>query len=209
MPPTPFRDIVPRLRRLLPRRADGDSDAALVTRFAATRDEAAFAELVARHGPLVRGVCRRVLGADAADDAFQATFLVLARRAGSIRRPAAVGSWLYGVAYHLSRQARTRAGRQEKHERRSVDRRGEPAGSPDPSRAAALADLLAVLDTELARLPDRLRAPLLLCYIDGRTQDEAARQLGWSLGTFRRRLDRARDVLRARMERRGATLSAG
>src|SRR5205814_6566285 len=89
------------------------------------------------------------------------------------------------------------------------DRRDEPSGSPDPSAAAAWNDLLAILDAELAGLPDRLRAPLLLCYIDGRTQDEAAKQLGWSVGTFRRRLDRAREVLRARMERRGATLSAG
>jgi RNA polymerase sigma factor (sigma-70 family) len=206
MPPTPFRDIVPRLRQLLARRADGDSDAALVGRFGATRDEAAFAELVARHGPLVRGVCRRVLGPDAADDAFQATFLVLARKAGSIKRPAAVGSWLYGVAYHLSKQAQRRQSRRERHER-GVTVSHEDLR--DPSSAAALADLLAVLDEELARLPDRLRAPLLLCYIDGRTQDEAASQLGWSLGTFRRRLDRARELLRVRMERRGATLSAG
>lgn len=206
MPPTPFRDIVPRLRRLLARRADGDSDAALVARFAATRDEAAFAELVARHGPLVRGVCRRVLGPDAADDAFQATFLVLAQKAGSIKRPAAVGSWLYGVAYHLSKQSQRRQSRRERHER-GVTVSHEDLR--DPSSAAALADLLDVLDAELARLPDRLRAPLLLCYIDGRTQDEAAKQLGWSLGTFRRRLDRARELLRVRMERRGATLSAG
>src|SRR5262245_23631092 len=206
MPPTPFRDIVPRLRRLLPRRADGDSDAALVTRFAAARDEVAFAELVARHGPLVRGVCRRVLGPDAADDAFQATFLVLARKAGLIKRPAAVGSWLYGVAYRLSQQAHRRQARRERHERDVI---APPGDLRDPSSAAALADLLAVLDEELARLPDRLRAPLLLCYIDGRTQDEAAKQLGWSLGTFRRRLERARDLLRVRMERRGATLSAG
>jgi RNA polymerase sigma factor (sigma-70 family) len=206
MPPTPFRDIVPRLRRLLAPRADGDSDAALVARFAGTRDEAAFAQLVARHGPLVRGVCRRVLGPDAADDAFQATFLVLARKAGSIKRPAAVGSWLYGVAYHLSKQAQRRHARRERYER-GVTVAHEDLR--DPSSAAALSDLLAVLDAELARLPDRLRAPLLLCYIEGRTQDEASKRLGWSLGTFRRRLDRAREVLRVRMERRGATLSAG
>src|SRR5205807_4856374 len=143
MPPTPFRDIVPRLRRLLARRADGNSDAALVSRFAATRDEAAFAELVARHGPLVRGVCRRVLGPDAADDAFQATFLVLARKAGSIKRPAAVGSWLYGVAYHMSRQAQRRQARRERHERGVI---APHEDSRDPSTTAALADLLAVLD---------------------------------------------------------------
>jgi RNA polymerase sigma factor (sigma-70 family) len=154
---------------------------------------------------VVRGLCRRLLGDPGlAVDAFQATFLVLARRAASIRRRASVGSWLYGVARRVAHKARRGDARRRRHERRAAE--GRPRQSaPDEGWA----EMLAVLDEELARLPERARAPLLLCYLQGHTQDEAARYLGWSVGTLRRRLAWGRDLLRLRLTRRGATLSAG
>jgi RNA polymerase sigma factor (sigma-70 family) len=185
------------------------SDAALLDRFAADRDPAAFAGLVARYGPVVLGVCRRVVGdPHLAEDVFQAVFLVLARKAGSIRKRDAVGSWLYGVAFRLARKAASRE-RQRPESANSRTPVADAPGLPDPAATAAWNDLLTALDAELQRLPDRLRAPLLLCYFDGCTQDEAARRLGWTFGTLRRRLDQGRDLLRVRMTARGATLGAG
>jgi RNA polymerase sigma factor (sigma-70 family) len=185
--------------------AAGRGDHELLERFAARGDEAAFAALVQRHGPMVRGLCRRLLGDPGrADDVFQATFFVLARRARSIRKRQSLGSWLYGVARRLGHKAQRDDARRRRHERRAAEDRPRP-GSPD----AGWAELLVVLDEELSRLPERARAPLLLCYLEGQTQDEAARSLGWSVGTLRRRLEWARDLLRRRMTRRGATLSAG
>jgi RNA polymerase sigma factor (sigma-70 family) len=183
----------------------GDSDQRLLERFAATRDEAAFAALVERHGRLVWGVCRRVLGeASAAEDAFQAAFVLLARRPDAVRLRASVGSFLYGAAYRLALKARTAAARRRAHERRAVELRPTPTPA-DP----AWRELMAVLDEELRRLPDVYRAPLVACFLQGRTRDEAARELGWSVGTLRRRLDRGRELLRLRLTRRGATLAAG
>jgi RNA polymerase sigma factor (sigma-70 family) len=183
----------------------GHADHDLLERFAARGDEAAFAALVRRHGPMVRGLCRRLLGdSGQADDVFQATFLVLARRPGSIRRRASVGSWLYAVARHLAHKAQRDDARRRHHERRAAEGRPRPGG-PD----AGWAELLSILDEELGRLPEQARAPLLLCYLEGCTQDEAARFLGWSLGTLRRRLEWGRGLLRLRLTRRGATLSAG
>jgi RNA polymerase sigma factor (sigma-70 family) len=192
------------LRRTLPPAA-ADSDRTLLGRFTAARDEAAFAALVSRHGPMVLGVCRRVLGdRPAAEDAFQATFLTLARRAASIRGRDTVGGWLYGVAHRLALKARADEARRRRCERHAAA--GHPTSlTPDH----ACRELLAVLDEELLRLPERHRLPLLLCYLEGQTQDEAARQLGWSLSTLRRRLERGRELLRCRMTQRGATLSAG
>jgi RNA polymerase sigma factor (sigma-70 family) len=182
----------------------GGADHELLERFAAG-DEAAFAALVQRHGPLVLGLCRRLLGDPGmAEDVFQATFLVLARRAGSIRKRASVSSWLYGVARRLAHKARRGDSRRRQHERLAAQSRPSH-GAPD----AGWAELLVVLDEELARLPERARAPLLLCYLEGCTQDEAARFLGWSVGTLRRRLAWGRDLLRLRLTRRGATLSGG
>ncbi len=180
-------------------------DQDLLARFVAAGDEGAFAALVRRHGPLVRGLCRRLLGdCGRAEDAFQATFLVLARKAASVRRRESVGSWLYGVARRVAHKAQRSDARRRRHERRAAE--GRPRqDTPDHGWA----DLLAVLDEELARLPERARAPLLLCYLEGHTQDEAARHLGWSVGTLRRRLTWGRDLLRLRLTRRGATLSAG
>lgn len=186
--------------------APGDSargDRELLEQFAGTRDEAAFAALVRRHGRLVLGVCRRVLGdAHEAEDAFQATFLVLARKAGSIRKQRSLGTWLYSVAYRLAQRTRGRVARQ---------RQRETAAATLPIRTAddlTWKEVRSVLDEELSVLPDRLRAPLILCYFEGKTQDEAARHLNWSLATVRRALDRGRERLRTRLTRRGLELSA-
>src|SRR5262245_15562192 len=179
----PLGPLARRLRRLA-EPPGAESDRQLLRRFAAARDEAAFAELVARHGPLVRGVCRRVAGDASADDAFQATFLVLARRAGTLRWGGAVGPWLYAAARRVALKARAAEARRRRRERAAAPPAAEPVADP------GWRELLAVLDEELRRLPERYRAPLLACYLEGRTQDEAARQLGWSVGTLRRRLER-------------------
>src|SRR5262249_48128930 len=155
--------------------------------------------LVRRHGPLVLGVCRRVLrDRHAAEDAFQATFLILLRRARSLDRRGSVASWLYTVAYHVALRARADAAR-----------RPPPARPVPQPPEAGWADLQPVLDEELGRLPDSYRAVVVLCYLEGKTNVEAARLLGWPVGTVKGRLARARDLLRARLTRRGITLSAG
>jgi RNA polymerase sigma factor (sigma-70 family) len=181
------------------------SDWELVQRFAEAGDEAAFAAIVDRHGPMLLGLCRRLVSdCHLADDILQATFLVLARKAGSIRRRDSLASWLYGVARRVARQARLAEAARSQRERRAANT-GTRGSEPDPGWQ----ELLHVLDEELDRLPPSQRAPLLLCYLQGRTQDEAAKQLGWSLSTLRRRLASGRALLRKRMTRRGATLGAG
>ncbi len=194
--------VLQHIRRLAARDGGRAGDGELLSRFAAARDEEAFAELVRRHGPMVLGVCRRVLrDHHEAEDALQATFLVLARKAGAIRRHESLTSWLYGVAYHLALRARAA--------RRAVLPAPEgPAKGADPLAEVSGRELLGVLDEELARLPAHYRAPLLLCCLEGYTQDEAARRLGWSEGALRGRIDRGRALLRARLTRRGLTLSA-
>jgi RNA polymerase sigma factor (sigma-70 family) len=183
----------------------GLADQELLHAFAVRRDGDAFAALVHRHGPMVYGVCRRLL-ADANDveDAFQATFLVLVQKAGALRRPELLGNWLYGVACRVASHARADAARRRAHERRA----GE-APRPAPPDHAAPGDLREVLDQELARLPDRYRTPVVLCYLEGKTNDEAAGELGWSRGTLAGRLHRARGLLRARLGRRGYALPEG
>ncbi len=194
------------IREVLGARAAGDTtDADLLDRFVAQREEAAFTALLERHGPLVLGVCRRVLGnAEDAADAFQATFLVLVRKAGSIRKGASVASWLHGVANRVSLEARTRAARRRAHENRAKN-----IGQADPAADAATHELRAILDEELEQLPEKYRAPLVLHYLAGKTKEETARQLGWSEGTVSGRLARARDRLRERLTRRGLGLSSG
>jgi RNA polymerase sigma factor (sigma-70 family) len=178
-------------------------DDQLLGRFAADRDPEAFAALVRRHGPMVLNVCRSVLGHEQdAEDAFQATFLALARKAGSIRRPGAVAGWLYEVAYHVSARARASAAR-----RRARERKAPPMPPADPTFDITLRDLHALLHRELRRLPEKYRVPLVLCYLEGRSHEEAAAQLGWSRGTFRGRLDRGREHLRRRLAARGLALS--
>ena len=183
------------VRKLCPPAESVLSDGDLLARFSSARDEAAFAELVRRHGPVVHRVCRRLVPAHA-DDAFQAVFLVLACRPERVRAPGAVGSWLVGVAGHVARQMRHAERRRAVHERAAG--RHE---SCDPRADAH--ELAAILDDELTRLPDGLRAPVVLCLMRGRTHAQAATDLGGSVRTLRRRLDRAKELLRARLERRG------
>jgi RNA polymerase sigma factor (sigma-70 family) len=181
------------------------SDAHLLERFARQRDEAAFASLMRRHGPLVWGVCRRVLAQEqAAEDAFQATFLVLVRKARSVSKRASVRSWLYGVALRVAVRARQREGLRRLREQNSPRR---PAAEKSPENTWD--DLRPILDEEIQRLPEKYRLPIILCYLEGQTNDAAARQLNCPRGTLAIRLARARERLRSRLIRRGLTLSAG
>jgi RNA polymerase sigma factor (sigma-70 family) len=183
--------------------ARAGTDPELLARFAAG-DETAFTTLVQRHGPLVLGVCRRVLRHEQdAEDAFQATFLVLARKAGSLRVCRSLGPWLYEVAHRLAHKARVSAARRLARERQSV-----PMTQTDSATEAAWRELAAVVDEEVCRLPERLRLPLVHCALEGRTREQACRLLGWSLRTLDRRLDQARTLLRSRLLRRGLAAPA-
>jgi RNA polymerase sigma factor (sigma-70 family) len=186
------------------RRAADGTDSQLLQQFATGHDEAAFEALVRRHGPLVLSVCRRALHDwHAAEDAFQATFLILARKAASIRKQTSLASWLYGVAHRVALKARAKAIRGQ-----VCERAAEMARVGDPLEEVTGRELLTVLDEELQRLPERYRAPLVLCYLNGHTRDEAAHELGWSLGTLKRRLEQGKARLRTRLARRGLALSA-
>jgi RNA polymerase sigma factor (sigma-70 family) len=188
-----------------PRSARAASDVHLLERFRAAGEEAAFATLMQRHGPMVYDVCRRVLDdPHAAEDAFQATFLVLVRKAGVIRRPDLLANWLYGVAYRTALKARTEAARRRLHERQFV-----AMPTLEPATEVLWRDLRPVLDEEIDRLPARYRAPFVLCCLEGRTKEETAGQLGLPAGTVSSRLARARDRLRTRLVRRGIALSTG
>ncbi len=202
----PPRDVRrPLLGAALARGGDGMTDGQLLDGFVARRDEAAFAALVRRHGPMVLGVCRRVLRhAQDAEDAFQATFLVLARKAVAIGRRELLGNWLYGVAYRTALDARAAAARRRTRERQ-VDPMPEP---PAPDSAADWRDLGPLLDLELNRLPDKYRAPVVLCDLEGRTRRDVARQLGLPAGTLSGRLTTARGMLARRLARHGLALSA-
>ena len=192
------------LHHLLAADAGDLSDRQLLTRFAAHRDEAAFAALVRRYGPLVLGVCRRVLRHEQdAEDAFQATFHVLARKAAATPWQESVGNWLYDVAFRLARKEKARADRRRQRE-------SQPSVLPEPEAPSepGCRELAAVVDEELHCLPDDCRSVLLLCYLEGLTRDQAARRLGWSLRTLDRRLERGRELLRTRLARRGLTMSA-
>lgn len=181
---------------------DREPDGELVRRFAEGRDPAAFAELVRRHGPTVFGVCRRVLGhAQDAEDAFQAVWLVLARRAADVRPPGAVGPWLYGVAVRTATKARVLAMKRRQRQLAAA----KPEAVED---APAAADLGPVLDEELARLPERYRRAVVACDLNGRSRSQAARDLGWPEGTVAARVARGRELLAARLRRRGVTLSS-
>jgi RNA polymerase sigma factor (sigma-70 family) len=180
------------------------TDRKLLRRFASRRDEAAFAVLVHRHGALVWRVCRTVLGdVHAAEDAFQATFLILVRKAGSIGRPELLANWLYGVAYRVALRARKLRTRREVHEQQ-----GEAMLAAAAVEEPVDQDLQPLLQEELQRLPAKYRAPMVLCYLEGQTNEEAARQLRWPLGTLKVRLLRGREMLRSRLVRRGLALSA-
>jgi RNA polymerase sigma factor (sigma-70 family) len=179
------------------------SDVQLLERFRLRGDEAAFTILMQRHGPMVLGVCRRVLGrASDADDAFQATFLVLLRKASSIRRSVSPGCWLYGVAWRVAVKARDRRRPFAPYEDEFAARDG------DPAELVARREWTALLDEEIAGLPAKYRSPLVLCALEGKTCEQAARELGWPKSTLGLRLSRARELLRGRLARRGVTVPA-
>jgi RNA polymerase sigma factor (sigma-70 family) len=180
------------------------TDAELLERFLTRHEESAFAELVQRHGPMVLGLCRRVLrNQHDAEDAFQATFLVLARKGGSIRRPGSLASWLFHVAQRVARRARANADRRRLREAQIAS--PETCSNPESTEA----DTRAILADELSRLPEKYRQAVVLCYLEGRTHAEAARDLGATAGAITGNLRRARDLLRQRLRRRGLDLASG
>ncbi len=184
----------------------GMTDRQLLECFVTRRDEAAFAALVRRHGPMVLGVCRRVLGhAEDAEDAFQAAFLVLARKAASIRQRELLGNWLYGVAYRTALDARA-AAIQRRARERQVSAMPEPEAVEETD---VWRDLRPLLDRELNRLPDKYRVPIVLCDLEGRTRRDVARQLGIPEGTLSGRLTTARRMLARRLSRHGLALPTG
>jgi RNA polymerase sigma factor (sigma-70 family) len=182
----------------------GLTDGQLLGRFLATRDETSFAALVRRHGPMVLGVCRRVLhDFHDAEDAFQATFLVLARRAAAVRKHESVGSWLYGTAYRTALEARTMSARRRAREQPMSD---APHPAVEPAEAQ---DWRALLDRELNLLPEKYRAAIVACDLEGRTRRDAARVLKVPEGTLSSRLATGRQILARRLARCGVALSGG
>lgn len=180
------------------------SDPKLLARFSQDADEEAFAELVRRHGPLILGVCRRILGdVHAAEDAFQAVFLVLAKRSGTIHKPELLANWLYGVACRIARKARMKMRRDATRERCAVK-----MSQQDEWLDVEWTELKQALDEEVSQLPEKYRAPLVLCYLQGQTNAQAAEQLGWPSGSISERLAQAREMLRRRLNRRGMNLTA-
>jgi RNA polymerase sigma factor (sigma-70 family) len=202
----PLSPVLQFLRRLAPA---GDlaslSDGQLLDRFLAGREEPAFAALLQRHGPMVWAVCRHLLASPHdAEDAFQATFLVLARRAAALTGSAEVGPWLHAVAHRVAVRARAQLLRRQARLRQGTDM-NTLAATEDP----APADWQPVLHEEVRRLPAKYRSAVVLCYLEGLTNEEAARQLRWPVGTLKTRLLRARGLLHRRLTRRGLALSAG
>lgn len=203
-----MRTILRQLRRDSAPQPGIVSDAQLLARFVKHNDEAAFELLVYRHGPMVLSVCERLLpGASDAEDAFQATFFTLARKAASIGRGKALAAWLYRVAYRICLRARALASARSARERQLADLgAAEPAYVPPDE--VAWRDLRPVLDDEVNRLPEKYRAAFVLCCLEGKTNDEAAAQLGCPKGTVLSRLARARERLREALGRRGLAFGA-
>ena len=197
---TGLRQILEQLQQA----GGGQTDGQLLARFVAARDEASFASLVRRHGPMVLGVCRRILhDFHDAEDAFQATFLVLARKATTLVVGESLGCWLYEVAYRTALEASTLSARRRSRERPMRD-------MPHPEVAPAEAqDWRPLLDRELSRLPEKYRAAVVLCDLQGRPRREAARQLGVPEGTLSSRLATARQMLARRLAGCGVALSGG
>ncbi|HLJ96393.1 MAG TPA: RNA polymerase sigma factor, partial [Gemmataceae bacterium] len=202
---TPANSILAFIRSLATTEANRHApDRELLRRFVVEHDQLAFATLVQRHGPMILSLCRRLLGNwHDAEDVFQATFLVLARKSGVRVWHDSIGNWLYLVAYRLARRAQDGAVRRSALESRAVARE-----QADPDAEITWRELQGVLDEELTRLPLKYREPIVHCCLEGATRDEAARQLGWPLGTLKKRLERGREMLRSRLARRGITLSA-
>lgn len=203
---TPLHRLVQGVRRAaLVREQTCVPDGRLVEAFLDGRDEAAFETLVKRHGPMVLGVCRRVIGnVHDAEDAFQAVFLVLARNAGSILPRDQVGNWLHGVAYRTALQARGRLGRHRARERQVTEM---PQATARPE--VDLGELHQALDRELHGLPEKYRVPIVLCDLEGRSRKDVARQLKIPEGTLSSRLAKGRELLAQRLARHGVALSAG
>ena len=179
------------------------ADQELLHRYVQSHDETAFAALVDRYGPMVLAACRRILkDSQEAEDVLQATFLVLVRKAESIRQGASVGSWLYGVARRIALRSRAKNAQERAYRNQLIEtNRGAPASEPTS------AELQLLLDEEVNRLPEKYRVPILLCCFQGKSRDEAAKQLGWAEGAVKIRLERGRRLLRQRLTRRGVTLS--
>ena len=180
-------------------------DRQLVRSYSEQYEEGVFAAIVDRHGPMVMGVCRRLLGdAHSAEDAFQATFFTLAHNAASIRRPESLASWLHGVAWRVAR--RLLASRTPNQG--AIPAESLPDLAPGPATQASWREIAAVLDEEVQRLPEKYRLPLVLCHLEGMSQAEAARTLDWPVRSLSSRLERGAERLRQRLSQRGVTLSA-
>jgi RNA polymerase sigma factor (sigma-70 family) len=207
MATAPLHTILHHLRRLVGPPSECVTDAQLLERFVSQRDEAAFELLVRRHERMVLNVCRRVLhDVHDTEDAFQATFLTLVRKANAIGKRQAVASWLYKVAYRVALRLQATMARRSALEQ-GRDDVPVPTATDDPATTALWRELRPLLDREISRLPEKYHVPVVLCYLEGKTYEEAARQLGCSRGTVSIRLTRARDILRRRLVRRGVTLS--
>ncbi len=197
--------LIDQFRRIALAAGEPDSlDGQLLNAFVGRRDEAAFEKIVRRHGPMVLGVCRRVLhDQHDAEDAFQATFLVLARKAATVRPRHLVGNWLYGVAHRTALEARTVRSKRRSRQS-SLSEVSETVAPPEPNP-----ELQQALDAELSRLPEHYRSVIVLCELEGRTQQDAARQLSCPPGTVASRLARGRALLAKRLARHALTLGAG
>jgi RNA polymerase sigma factor (sigma-70 family) len=181
------------------------TDAEVLQRFLVQREEAAFSLLVQRHGPMVHAVCRRILGdSHSAEDSFQATFLVLVRRGASLRCTGSLANWLYAVAQRIALKARS-----QRAARRSRERQINDMPRAQPIDDVTWKELKTVLDEEISRLPEKCRAPVVLCYLEDKSYDQAAKELGWSKSSLAKRLARARELLLRQLVRRGVSLSAG
>jgi RNA polymerase sigma factor (sigma-70 family) len=204
--PTQVSEVIRHLRRIiLPKGESGLTDGELLGRVIADGDEAAVTALLRRHGPMVWGVCRRMLrNHHDAEDAFQATFLVLVRKAGSVRQKEMVGNWLYGVAHQTARKVRAATAKRRRRERQVMALPEVQVPEQDSSH-----ELEPFLDQELSRLPDKYRASIVLCDLEGKTRKEAARQLGLPEGTLAGRLTRGRAMLAKRLARYGLSMSGG
>ena len=201
-------DCLIRYIRRIASPATSDTDAALLNRFLTNRDSEAFAALVRRHGSLILCVCRRLLSdSHDAEDAFQATFLVLARKASSVRPASALAAWLHGVAYRIALRLRGARARRRQREV-PISELALPGRFSDPLAELSTRETLCILHEEVQRLPQVYRLPVILCCLEGLSQEEAARRLGWTAGTVKGRLERGRKQLHERLVKRGLTLMA-
>ncbi len=200
MPANPFVPVMEQIRKRFGLESPSCADTQLLERYVLSGEDCAFTALVERHAPLVWGVCRRVAREEhAAEDAFQATWIVLARKAGSLRDGRALPAWLHRVAFRLALAARGRAANAPLQEVAAI--------SPGPEEEVALREVRAVIDEEVNRLPEKYRLPVLLCFYEGRTHAEAAVQLGWPVGTVASTMARAKEMLHKRLTRRGVAPS--